>query len=324
MKFIYLVFFLYAIILFYLVFLVYKKESFVEQPIDMVYLWVADEDPERVEYLSKLPEWDGNLDKTRYSEHQELKYSLRSVEMYCPWIQTIYIVTKDGQVPSYINFTNPKIKLVHHSQIMPESSRPTFNSMAIETCVHNIPGLSDFYIYMNDDIFFKRPMTPSDFIHKTVPKVNVREKPKKREDYSFDETFSRSMDLANKLTNQSYYIELPHTPTMCYKPWDMEIEAILKAIPHKDTNRWDWTTHSKFRENHNIALNNCFRTIYYLYKGGEKVSYQSDMFNLKDTCTFSSNPTSVFLCINHISDACDEMFKRQIDMMYPTPSSYEK
>lgn len=43
------------------------------------------------------------------------------------------------------------------------SHLPTFSSPAIESNLHKIPGLSDKFIYMNDDVMFGREVWPDDF-----------------------------------------------------------------------------------------------------------------------------------------------------------------
>ena len=59
-------------------------------------------------------------------DHDELLYSLRSVEQYAPWFRRIYIVT-DGQVPVWLNLSHPKIRLVTHSEIFENvADLPTF------------------------------------------------------------------------------------------------------------------------------------------------------------------------------------------------------
>ncbi len=40
---------------------------------------------------------------------------------------------------------------------------PTFSSPAIETHIHRIPGLSQKFIYLNDDVMFGKDVWPDDF-----------------------------------------------------------------------------------------------------------------------------------------------------------------
>lgn len=44
-----------------------------------------------------------------------------------------------------------------------KSHLPTFSSPAIESHLHRIPGLSDFFLYMNDDVMFGKEVWPDDF-----------------------------------------------------------------------------------------------------------------------------------------------------------------
>lgn len=78
-----------------------------------------------------------------------------------PWVRYIWIVT-NGQTPSWLNVTHPKIRMVHHKDIFkwPEHL-PTFNSLAIESHIHRIPGLSDHFIYFNDDMILASAVYPS-------------------------------------------------------------------------------------------------------------------------------------------------------------------
>ena len=64
-------------------------------------------------------------------DNGELKYSLRSIGLYAPWVRKIFIVT-DNQVPEWLDTAHPKIQIVDHSEILPEESRPCFNSVIIE------------------------------------------------------------------------------------------------------------------------------------------------------------------------------------------------
>ena len=50
--------------------------------------------------------------------------------------------------------------VVPHAEIMPADALPTFNSHAIETSLHHIPGLAEHWLYFNDDFFLGRPLRP--------------------------------------------------------------------------------------------------------------------------------------------------------------------
>ncbi|XMA37048.1 hypothetical protein O1157_11655 [Streptomyces albogriseolus] len=80
--------------------------------------------------------------------------------MYAGFVRHVYIVT-DGQTPEWLDADAPGITVVDHKDIFPEGVLPVFNSHAIETRLHHIPGLSDHYLYFNDDVFVGRSVTPS-------------------------------------------------------------------------------------------------------------------------------------------------------------------
>ena len=141
------------------------------QKIDIVYLWVDGSDKkwlaEKNKWLKKLFNiTNTNTDAERYRDNGELKYSLRSIEKYIPWVNHIYIITDFNQVPKWLNTKNKKITIIQHSDIMPAKIRPTFNSNTIEMCLHNIPNLSERFLLINDDMFCNRPLSPRFFFDK--------------------------------------------------------------------------------------------------------------------------------------------------------------
>lgn len=142
-----------------------------DMKIDIVYLWVDDSDKkwraEKNKWLGivkgeKPVSRDASTD-ARWRDNGEFLYSLRSVDKFAPWVNHIYIITGFNQVPKWLNLNHPKITIVPHEQIMPTDSLPTFNSVAIEMCIPNIPGLSEHFLLMNDDMFFNRALGPEFF-----------------------------------------------------------------------------------------------------------------------------------------------------------------
>ena len=134
--------------------------------IDLVYLWVDGSDPRWLvkhnACIGKTEERSTVNCKGRYADNDELKYSLRSVEMYAPWVRKIFIVT-DEQVPSWLDTSNPRIRVVDHTEIMPEVCLPCFNATVIEHFLWNIPGLSEHFLFANDDMLINRSLSPSFF-----------------------------------------------------------------------------------------------------------------------------------------------------------------
>ncbi|WP_431711908.1 stealth conserved region 3 domain-containing protein [Glutamicibacter uratoxydans] len=139
-------------------------------PIDIVYTWVDSQDPRwEATYREAVASQGLTTDLSatdlgRYTSRDELRYSLRSLEMYLPWVNHVYLVTA-GQRPAWLDEAHPKLTLVDHEEIFTEPGEclPTFNSHAIESQLHNIPGLAEHFIYVNDDVFFGRYLNPNVF-----------------------------------------------------------------------------------------------------------------------------------------------------------------
>lgn len=142
----------------------------VDFPIDVVYTWVDGSDPAWQERkaaahaavgLGELNEFASN--ESRFLSRDELRYSLRSLDMYASWVRHVYLVT-DDQVPDWLDVSNPRITVVSHRELFADRGQlPTFNSHAIESQLHHVPGLSDQFLYLNDDFFFGRPVAPETF-----------------------------------------------------------------------------------------------------------------------------------------------------------------
>ncbi|MGR3938695.1 stealth family protein [Streptomyces sp. BRA346] len=139
-------------------------------PIDVVYTWVDGSDPQwqrRRAAVTGTEETAGYHEQAanaaRYANRDELRYSLRSLHLYAPWVRHIYLVT-DRQVPDWLALDHPGITVVDHQEIFDDPTvLPTFNSHAIETRLHHIKGLAEHFLYFNDDVFLGSPVTPQDF-----------------------------------------------------------------------------------------------------------------------------------------------------------------
>ena len=135
--------------------------------IDLVYLWVDGSDPVWLAKKNAAMVADGRhlttaqVGVNRWRDNDELKYSLRSVEKFAPWINHIFIVT-DGQRPAWLA-NNPRVSIIDQNDIVPPEYLPLYNSAALELFLYKIPGLSEHFIYSNDDEFIGRPLAPGFF-----------------------------------------------------------------------------------------------------------------------------------------------------------------
>ena len=144
--------------------------EYITFPIDLVYLWVDDSDEAwraKRDHYRPTEQRSTTADATsaaRWRNNDELRYSLRSVEMYAPWVNHIYIVT-DNQRPEWLVPDHPKVTIVDHSEILPAEALPVFNSQAIESCLHKIGSLSEHFIVANDDTMFAQQVEPTLFFY---------------------------------------------------------------------------------------------------------------------------------------------------------------
>ena len=53
------------------------------------------------------------ISSSRFQDNEELRYSLRSVERFAPWIRHVFIVT-NGQIPAWLDMDNTRVTVVTH------------------------------------------------------------------------------------------------------------------------------------------------------------------------------------------------------------------
>ncbi|CAK7059665.1 MAG: Exopolysaccharide phosphotransferase CpsY [Desulfovibrio sp.] len=137
--------------------------------VDAVFTWVDGADPEWLENKQRLRRKlfgekgvpDDADNASRFADNDELRYALRSLALYAPWIRKVHLVTA-GQKPAWLN--TETVTLVNHEAVFPEDvPLPVFSTRPIEFCVHRVPGLAEHFIYSNDDFMLGRPVSPGDF-----------------------------------------------------------------------------------------------------------------------------------------------------------------
>ncbi len=143
--------------------------------IDFVLTWVDGSDKAWLEQKAKyadecavaVPAVDNRTE--RYRNWDVLRYWFRGVEECAPWVHKIFFVTW-GHVPEWLDVDSQKLEIVNHRDYIPEEFLPTFNSHAIELNLHRIKGLSEQFVYFNDDFFIINDVKPTDFFVEGLPK----------------------------------------------------------------------------------------------------------------------------------------------------------
>lgn len=146
--------------------------------IDFVIPWVDGTDIEWLKKKNYYLHGDINIDVSdaRFRDWENLKYWFRGVEKFAPWVRRIYLVT-DHQVPVWINKNNSKLVLVNHEDFIPQKYLPVFSSHPIELNMHRIEGLSEHFVYFNDDIFLTGKVKKEDFFKNGLPCSYAAESP---------------------------------------------------------------------------------------------------------------------------------------------------
>lgn len=308
--------------------------------VDLVYMWVDGNDPVWLEkhnrVTGKINESSDINSKARFVNNDELKYSLRSVEKYASWIHRIYIVT-DNQVPEWLDADNPKITIVDHSEILPEKSRPCFNSTLIEHFIWKIPGLSEHFILANDDMMLNKPVKPSDFFDsegnpvmrlvrrpfmRIMSWIQINVLKKKMGNYK---TMIRNSALIVKRLKGKYYEGKPHHNMDAYR------KSFVEYVEETFKNEFEPTF------THPLRSDEDYQRIIFYYMGmaegkGKPVyvdkhtSFQLSIakpYHYKRLIEY--NPT--FFCMNDspkANDSCRLAAKDYLANRFPDKSQFEK
>lgn len=138
--------------------------------IDIVVTWVDGSDKNWLKEKSIYSGKDeaGDSRDVRYRDWDTLRYWFRGIEKFAPWVRKIHFVTW-GHVPEWLDTSNPKLNIVRHSNFIPKKYLPTFSSHPIEWNIHRIRGLSENFIYFNDDCFIVSPVDKSYFFKNGLP-----------------------------------------------------------------------------------------------------------------------------------------------------------
>ncbi|ORX81118.1 hypothetical protein BCR32DRAFT_327418 [Anaeromyces robustus] len=168
--------------------------------ISIVYTWVDGSD---VDFLDIKSKYNGGFRQfnSRDRSADELRYSIRSLEKYMPWFNgTIYIATFN-QIPKWLDTSNPRIKMVFHKDFIPEHYYPTFDSNTIEMFLDKIPGITERFLYFNDDIFLNNYIHPCFFFTSEgfYPKIYRRN------------VVPLTIEKTNQIINKDSVAEMFHT-----------------------------------------------------------------------------------------------------------------
>jgi Stealth protein CR2, conserved region 2/Stealth protein CR1, conserved region 1 len=225
-------------------------------PIDAVVTWVNGSSPshqrKRHRYMAqaKEPLNENAINPHRWACNDEILYCLQSIENHAPWVRKIWIVI-DDETPN-LHRLSPKLRakigFVFHHEIFDGFANvlPTFNSLAIESMLWRIHGLSERFLYFNDDVFLAAPLTPSDVFQGSSPVLrgkwanygqalqnqNLRQDPAKFNHY-MQLNAARIMGFDETRLFQSAHVVHPMRRSVMSRLFHQHKDAFIDNIGHR-------------------------------------------------------------------------------------------
>lgn len=311
---------------------------------DVVIAWVDGDDPmhkrKKAAYLTPNKEvnFDDVAGEARYKSTGEIYYCVASVLRYAPWVRKIFIVT-DNQNPHVDEFVarnfpgnNVPIELVDHTVLFRgyEQYLPTFNSLAIATMLWRIPGLSDRFLYFNDDVFLTAPVEEDMWFSDSKTYIYAerfsalwarllrwgKHLGKSHKVFGHKDPMLNSADILRS----NYFFLFPHAPVPMRRTW---YEAFYAEHPHLLKHN---ICH-RFREPSQFSA----PTLFYVsdHRAGKlevrspkglvcflkPSAKRTDNYMARKIAEADANKTLKFGCINSLSETTaeeQEMFKQWI------------
>jgi hypothetical protein len=321
---------------------VFKKRMLddVAFPIDAVYTWVDGDDPEWRERKRRYEAEDsGNVyhpeanHSARFRSRNELKYSLRSLEMYAPWFRNVFLVT-NGQVPDWLRKDHPKIRLVTHEDIYGDLNYlPTFNSNSIISRLHHTPALSEHYVYINDDVFFGRAVSPNQFfLPSGIAKVSQsnNRRPFGESAVSDEPHINLTRNIRRLIENEfgiTISRAIKHTP-------HPQLRSVHFDMERRFSSQYEQTWKSRFRHHDDIVADQLFHYYAQIAQKAVPGNLRYNYINVLDSA-YEGTMMSMLLnrdrdcfCLNDapVEGAVpmkDEQVLDFLDRYFPVKSSFE-
>lgn len=222
-------------------------------PIDVVYTWVDGAWPGYDDLLRHHASSRHDLNPNRYRDNIDvLKYSLRSLERFAPWVSRVWLVTCRPQAPCWLD--TAAVRLIHHDQFIPAADLPTFNSFAIVANLHRISEIARRFVYMEDDQLFGAPLTPGDFFDPSgrplvYPKPWATSAPSRREAADLS-PWNLALAYSNHLLAEQYGAR--RRVSVNHAPLAVDVES-WGAMIDRWPDAFNRTSASRFRARSNVA-----------------------------------------------------------------------
>lgn len=325
--------------------------------IDAVITWVDGNDPvhqaKRAQYLTHKRE-DTRKDvagETRFNQVGEIYYCIASILRFAPWINKIYIVTdnQDPKVNDFINKHFPEnkipVEIVDHKVIFKgyEKYLPTFNSLSIESMMWRIPGLSERFIYFNDDVVILHPVSIGDFfvdnkivlhgkrwisVNEAYVTLNIQTIMRRIIGKEPLLSFKKFMYNAAQVANVSRFIRLRHVPHPFFKSvldnfYEENPQYLVNNICHRFRNKNQYNTTEL---HHLLALKQGKVKLPFLKNQDVIISpFRYDSNELKDKLTeITRRHQNLYFCVNSLDQSSEEQIRIVNDWLQDNLSIQER
>lgn len=174
-----------------------------ERDIDLIIPMVFPNDASWLEaYATSHGATRSALSSARFRSWDTEETLVRLCLRFMPWLRRIYILLAgETQVQPWMAAVTqqhpgrPEVRLVFHREFIPHENLPCFNVNTIEMFLHRIPGLSERFIYSNDDFFPIAPLRPDDFFRGGLPCQHHDEKPFPSRPNIFEKFVKSGLDM---------------------------------------------------------------------------------------------------------------------------------
>ena len=291
---------------------------------DVVITYVDGQDPFWQEEYSRIVS-EGILTK-RYRDWGTLRFLMRGIERYMPYVEKVHlVVSSESQVPAWID--RERVHVVLHKDIIPERYLPTFNSSMIEMFLHKIEGLSERFVYFNDDMFPVRPVRSESLFDGSKAaigfcKVLSRMSNYKKLVFMSDRLVRRALGMKAALyAIRPQHICSPMLRSCCEELYSKVESQIIESL-------------SPLRQENNY---NQYIFLDYMYYTGRAESrrlsarhFSLGASSVKKISSFLQEPSRDFVCINDVSMSeeryqfCRKGILEAFGQRLPDKCSFEK
>lgn len=308
--------------------------------IDVVITWVDGADASHREKRQKYSDPHAPREAVadhRLKSHDELRYCLRSIDEFAPWVRKVFLVT-DDQRPAWL-LESERLEVVSHRDILDAAVLPTFNSHVIESAIHLVPGLSNHFIYFNDDVLLMRECRAGEFFSAGGCAINFSSRTLVPENpvHGIDTASSVAAGNALRLIERRYGVSskrrFSHSPIALRK--DVILDCEREFAPQFGDMR-----RNRFRQGNDIFCAN-FLYPYCAYLDGKGIIVDSSLWYIKvrrpEARDFyrkafwkkGESDQRLACCINDTGSSEDdstyeEDLVRFLDDYFPRKSSFER